>query len=819
MALAAGQTLTHYEILGPLGAGAMGEVYRARDTRLEREVALKVLPEALASDQERLRRFEREAKALASLNHPNVAQVYGIDQVEDTCFMAMELVPGEDLAARLSRGALSIDEALQVCRQIAEGVEAAHEAGVIHRDLKPANVLMTPEGKVKVLDFGLAKPAGTGAGASSTETALRTEAGRLLGTPTYMAPEQVRGKPVDRRADVWALGCVLYECLAGRRPFDGGTVGDVLAAVLEKEPDWSALPAGLTRSQRELIQRCLRKDVRRRLQHAGDARVLLEEMAEGPEDVEEATPSRGPLVPALAVLLLGAVVVALVGWLRPTTEETTEASNTNTYPITFGIEWDGSPGWSPENERIAFVRMVDGTADLYTKPVVAEEARPLVAEAGDQYCPRWSPTGVYVAYLSSGTPGAPLCLMRAEGVGAPRELADTNAPRLSINTVARCLGDRPWIDEGSIVFSRALPTGQMALYRVDIETDRLTQLTTPPVGANDLSASLSFDGASIVFERRNAGKGTFWTLPASGGEARELLVDEHDNTSPSWSPDGRHVLFRAFRGGSFRNLWAYDLDAGRCRRITNLTKDVWDFSVASDGRVAYQAFWHDTFLRTVDVETLEHDELTTHRGDNFGGRYSPDDRFVAYHSNRTGNTEIWSLDLLTKEETNLTEHPAFDVYPDWSPDGSEIVFVSSRDGAYHLFVMRADGGAKRKIVPDPVGVEGTNVVNSALIARWSPDGSRIAFIKAGADGNSVWTVDPHGGGERLIVPHVYNFDWLGPDQAVFSRQEAQGEDMVMYAIDLASLDTQELYRDPTWSSTSPPTARRWRSAAAAGTWA
>ena len=247
MSLTTGQSLSFYEILAPLGAGGMGEVYLARDTRLEREVAIKVLPEELADDDERLRRFEREAKTLASLNHPNVAGIHGVDQEADVCFLALELVPGEDLAMRLERGRLPLDEALDVCRQIAEGLEAAHEAGVVHRDLKPANVRVTPSGEVKVLDFGLAKPiqlkaSKDGTTTSESDSFLVTSEGMVLGTPTYMSPEQARGKPVDRRTDIWAFGCVLYECLTGKRAFQGDAFSDLIVSILEREPDLGALP-------------------------------------------------------------------------------------------------------------------------------------------------------------------------------------------------------------------------------------------------------------------------------------------------------------------------------------------------------------------------------------------------------------------------------------------------------------------------------------------------------------------------------------------------------------------------------------------------
>jgi len=316
--LAAGQELSHYTLLAPLGAGGMGEVWRARDNRLGREVAVKVLPESFAHDEERLRRFEREARTLAALNHPNVAQIHGIDQVGDTCFLALELVAGEDLAQRLARGPLPLEEALDVCRQIAEGLGAAHDAGVVHRDLKPANVRRTPEGVVKVLDFGLARQDGVATSGSGTpvprpDSFLVTEAGLVLGTPTYMSPEQARGKLVDRRTDVWAFGCVLYECLTGRRAFEGTALADILAAIVQREPDYASLPAATPPRVRALLRRTLEKDPRQRLQHLGDARVELERALAEPAEAE-ATRAR----PARALLGVGALGLGLglaLGWL------------------------------------------------------------------------------------------------------------------------------------------------------------------------------------------------------------------------------------------------------------------------------------------------------------------------------------------------------------------------------------------------------------------------------------------------------------------------------------------------------------------------
>ena len=278
MGLATGTILGPYESLSAIGAGGMGEVYEARDDKLGRNVAIKILPEAFAHDSDRLSRFQREARMLAALNHPNIAMIFGLEQSDDLHYLVMELVPGQTLAERLREGPLRIEETLQIGAQIAEALEAAHEKRVIHRDLKPANVKITPQGRVKVLDFGLAKAFGSDVDdfqSSPTLTSMGTEDGRILGTPTYMSPEQARGKPVDKRTDIWAFGCLLYELLVGQRAFEGDTVSDTLARILEREPNWKALPPATPANVRDLLRRCLEKDVNRRLRDIGDGRIEL----------------------------------------------------------------------------------------------------------------------------------------------------------------------------------------------------------------------------------------------------------------------------------------------------------------------------------------------------------------------------------------------------------------------------------------------------------------------------------------------------------------------------------------------------------------
>jgi len=328
MSLAPGTRLGSYEILSPLGAGGMGEVYRARDAKLNRDVAIKVLPEAVAEDAERLARFQREAQVLASLNHPHIAAIYGLEKSGHVEALVLELVEGETLAERIGAGPIPVDEALAIARQIVDALEAAHEKGIVHRDLKPANVKITPEGKVKVLDFGLAKALTGDASSpdvshSPTLTAQATQAGVVIGTAAYMSPEQARGKAVDKRADIWAFGAVLYEMLAGRKAFEGETVSDTLAAVLRADIDWSSLPPQTPAAVRGVLRRCLDRDPKHRLRDIGDARIALEDLvstasgAVGAGADAPPLPVRRPVWPWLAAgIVLGGLFVLLVFYTR-----------------------------------------------------------------------------------------------------------------------------------------------------------------------------------------------------------------------------------------------------------------------------------------------------------------------------------------------------------------------------------------------------------------------------------------------------------------------------------------------------------------------
>src|SRR5467141_1486553 len=401
MGLSAGTRLGPYEIQAPLGAGGMGEVYRARDTKLGRDVAIKILPEVFTSDPERLARFEREARTLAALNHPHIGAIYGVEDAESVHALVLELVEGDTLGERLRRGPLPLTDALAIARQIAEALESAHERGIIHRDLKPANVKITPDGTVKVLDFGLAKAASNdGVGfdleQSLTITAGATSAGAILGTAAYMSPEQARGKIVDKRTDIWAFGCVLYEMLTGRAAFKGGSVSDTIVAVLGSEPAWDALPDGTPANVRLLLQRCLDKDPKRRLRDLGDVRLEIDDVGS-----HAAPGTRQPSYAYLAIVVTFVLLAGGAGLFYLATPTVPVTSPSEYTQLTNFTDSASAPSLSPDGRMVTFKRgdtSFLSPGQIFVKLLPNGESVQLTTSAGRKYGPVFTPDGSRVAY-------------------------------------------------------------------------------------------------------------------------------------------------------------------------------------------------------------------------------------------------------------------------------------------------------------------------------------------------------------------------------------------------------------------------------------
>jgi eukaryotic-like serine/threonine-protein kinase len=413
-----GSRLGPYEILSAIGAGGMGEVYRARDTKLGRDVAIKVLPEAFSRDADRMARFQREAKLLATLTHPNIAAIHTLEDSGSARALVMELAEGPTLSDRIAQGAIPIDDTLRIARQICDALEYAHEKGIVHRDLKPANIKIAPDNTVKILDFGLAKAMESGPSAedianSPTLSRLATQTGVLLGTAAYMSPEQAKAKPVDRRADIWAFGCVLYEMLTGKKAFDGDAVTETLAAVLKNEPDWSQLPAATPPHVRILLRRCLQKDVRQRLQAIGDARISLDEVLSGaPEDAASLAAvgrhaTRSWLWPGLVLgsLLVGAAVAGVAAWNLKPLPPRRVTRFTITLPLGQHLAGLDQPALalSPDGSELAYIA-TDQAGDprqIYLWPMESAEAKPISGTEGAS-TPFFSPDGQWLGFFASG---------------------------------------------------------------------------------------------------------------------------------------------------------------------------------------------------------------------------------------------------------------------------------------------------------------------------------------------------------------------------------------------------------------------------------
>ena len=540
MAIEVGQHLLHYLLVKKIGEGGMGEVYLAEDGKLHRRVALKVLPPEMAADPDRRARFEREARAVASLNHPNIVTLHSVEQSDGVHFITMELVEGQTLAKMLPRNGFTLSRLLEIALPLADAVSCAHRAGITHRDLKPDNIMVDTEGRLRVLDFGLAKlcgPAGVEAGTQAATATAITGEGKILGTVAYMSPEQTEGKEVDPRSDIFSLGTILYEMASGMRPFKGDTTVSTISAILKDEPaSVTELKPSLPNHLGRIIRRCLAKEPDRRYETALGLRNELEELKSEIDSGERpVAPARHRLKTRYRaflgiVTLIGvALIFAVMQWKKSDPPPILYTPR----PITSALGWDSWPNWSPESDFIAFARARDGSSDVMVQPVAGGQAEVRAGGPGDQIVPRWSPDGKYIAYVSSHEPGFFVYLVPPHG-GTSRRLIATNIPTLWNENV---LGDHPWsLDGRTLLVSRVADSGQLAIYRVERKNGDSEQLTAPPAGSVDVSASYSFDGEQIVFERRGYSKGMLMIMPSAGGDPELLLEDEFDNVTPAWRP-------------------------------------------------------------------------------------------------------------------------------------------------------------------------------------------------------------------------------------------------------------------------------------------
>jgi eukaryotic-like serine/threonine-protein kinase len=739
VAIFAGTRLGPYEVLSAIGAGGMGEVYKAHDTKLGRDVAIKVLPEAFAHDPERLSRFQREAKMLASLNHPNIATIHGLEQSNGTSYLVMELVAGETLAERIKReGALPLEEALATCKQIAEALEAAHEKGIIHRDLKPANVKVTPEGKVKVLDFGLAKAFAGDAtdvnpSQSPTLSAAATMQGVILGTAAYMSPEQARGKAVDKRTDIWAFGCVLYELLSGKQAFEGETVTEILAAVLKGEPDWQALPPATRAQIRSLLRRCLQKDKTLRVRDAGDARIEIHEALTAPGAEPRVAGVTHPVAGWRRAAVLGLAtggLLALGGvtawYLKPSSRPLGQSPAHLIVALPPGDQL--TPGSLPmeisaDGTELAYVAFRGGVLRLYLRALDNPDAKAIPGTEGASN-PFLSPDGRWVGFFAQGK----LKKVSIDG-GAPITLCDGGVG-----------GGASWGADDTIVFSRATDSG---LWRIPAAGGQPQVLTTPDPAKGEYShryPQFLPGGKGVVFTSLS---GFGWDesrielLRLDTKERRVLVRGGHTGR---FVPSGHLIYYRA---GS---LLAVPFDLARLdvtsaapvtiasgvRQSSGTTGG--DYSISSGGTLVYvpasprqfesQLVWVDRQGKVQPIPA----PLRAYSSP----ALSRDGKQVVVTI--TSDTEqLWTYDLSRGNLTQLTSEQGSSRDAVWTPDGKRVAYRSNRAGKWNLFWRPSDGSGPEERL--------TTSDNNQIPGSFSPDGQLLAFDEANrTTGFDTWVV-------------------------------------------------------------------------------
>lgn len=720
MPVPVGHRLGSYEIVSALGAGGMGEVYRAHDARLRRDVALKILPTDLAGDGDRLARFQREAQILAALNHPHIAAIYGVEESDGVRALVLELVEGPTLAERLHGGVLRMREAVALARQIVEALDAAHEKGIVHRDLKPANIKVTKSGTLKVLDFGIAKMRAAEAydAAASTLTIAETETGMVLGTAAYMSPEQARGLAVDKRTDIWAFGCVLYEMLTGRPAFGGVTVSDTIAAILEREPNWESLPQSTPVPIRTLLRHCLQKDRADRLRDIGDARPNLDEGSAPGPDRHHATarflerPMRALGLAVLAATLGMAIIYVTA---QPPSLDTRAVRYT---PFATDPHFEGYPAWSPDGRSIAYLADLNGERHILVRSLDAAVPTRVTTTAQDPSHIFWSHDATRIYYSR----GSSIWSVSVAG-GEPQKVLED----------ARIAAMSP--DGRTLAFLRG-PGGNTSLWFTPTGNLAPVQYGTAPFPATfTFSLGLAFspngrDLAVLVEPReRTAFETELWVVPTGPGEPRRVLDRApygFEYARVSWTADNRYVVLNgAIAGRGNMDLYVVDAARGSMHALTSGVTEAVSPSVSPDGnRIAFASGTHSADLMHINLDGSEIRTLVASARDERDPSWSPNGAQVAYVTNARGTPEIWlrsiregwSAPVVRADSIGFADFQTLG-RPVFSPDGQRLAYDVNA-GTHGIWVSSISGGPAVRL---------DNQSSDQHSPSWSPDGEWVAY--------------------------------------------------------------------------------------------
>jgi Tol biopolymer transport system component len=719
-----GRRFGDYLVGERLDSGGMGDVYRARDTRLERDVAIKVVQPAFAGDPERLARFDREARLLAALDHPHIGTIHGVEECDGTRALVLALVDGDTLADRLARGAIALPEALEYARQIADALETAHDKGIVHRDLKPSNIKITPAGVIKVLDFGLATDA-------PRDDQGLTRSGAVMGTAAYMSPEQAKGERVDKRTDIWAFGCVVYEMLTGRRAFARASVAETVSAVLDAEPEWAALPAETTPTVRTVLQRCLRKHPKERPRDIGDVQLALTGAFTPPESAISARPllSRraGPLIASLAI---GALAAAAAFWFSRapvTPAPLIRLSLGARGDAAFHVNGNGRDlTITPDGSRVVYVG--NGGRQIFVRAL--DQIEPLAiatasAAQGTVMNPFVSPDGQWVGF--------------GEGLQVLKKVPIGGGPALTISPLlSGFLRGAVWLPDNTIVFAT---NTQLGLLRVSADGGEPKPLTTPDATRNEydhLWPEMLPDGKSLLFT----------VIPRTGGlaAAKTVIYDLATNTSADFLPGATNAVYVssghvAYIAGA--SLWVMPFDLERRvtfgtavpvqKQIVATGNGAGEFAVSADGRLVYaHASGYDPFARTLSWIDRQgrRESLRVPPHPYLQPRISHDGTRVVTTSDREPESNIWVLELASQTLTRVTTDAALDFMPRWMPDDRSIVFTSVREGGTPgVWRQAADG----RTAPERLTPAGSSHGGPVP----TPDGERLILGLASAGDNDL----------------------------------------------------------------------------------